>query len=205
MLKTLPHGAFEVMRKPLSRLLALSIISVALLSGSALLHSPTGEWLEMAGFTLLITAALGRIWSAIYISGRKNETLCTEGPYELTRNPLYFFSFIGVIGFGLALQSWLAAGVLAVLFFGYYQLVIANEESRLATLFGAPYSRYVETTPRFFPRLAKPKRIAQYVVSPAILERSLSEVFWFLFAIILLELLEAVHQSGHWILFELPW
>jgi len=192
------HGSFEQWRKPVSRVLALGVIVGALFTTSAFNGTTVGEWMEMSGFVLLMLAALGRIWCALYIAGRKNAVLCTSGPYALSRNPLYFFSLVGVVGFGVALQSAIATAVLCGAFGAYYWFVIRDEEQRLAQLFGADYASYVATVPRFFPKLAKPERIESYVVAPKVLERALTEVFWFLFAIVILELLELLHGAGYW-------
>ena len=61
--------------------------------------------LKILGYALIIGAALGRIWCNIYITGRKDKELCTDGPYSLCRNPLYLFSFIGVVGVMYAIQN----------------------------------------------------------------------------------------------------
>jgi len=192
------QGTFELWRKPISWVLAVGVILGALFTSSVFHGTTVGEWMEMAGFVLLMVAALGRVWCALYIAGRKNQVLCTSGPYALSRNPLYFFSLIGVIGFGVALQSGIATVVLCAAFGLYYWFVIRDEERRLAQLFGADYTRYAAEVPRFFPKLAKPERIESYVVAPKVLERALTEVFWFLFAIVVLEGLELVHGAGYW-------
>jgi len=192
------QGTFELWRKPISWVLAVGVILGALFTSSVFHGTTLGEWMEMAGFVLLMVAALGRVWCALYIAGRKNQVLCTSGPYALSRNPLYFFSLIGVVGFGVALQSGIATVVLCAAFGLYYWFVIRDEERRLAQLFGADYTRYAAEVPRFFPKLAKPERIESYVVAPKVLERALTEVFWFLFAIVILEGLELVHSVGYW-------
>jgi protein-S-isoprenylcysteine O-methyltransferase Ste14 len=104
----------------------------------------------MIGFSLLILAALGRIWCRIYISGRKDRELCTQGPYAMCRNPLYFFSFIGVIGFCLALQSVLMLVILTAAYIGYYRLVIDGEENRLSNFFLAGLRGLRWQHPAFF-------------------------------------------------------
>src|SRR5438874_6144411 len=87
------------------KLLFLPAIAFALVSQAAYVED--GFWdttWEVVSFLILLTAAFGRIWSAAYISGRKNHELVVDGPYSLTRNPLYFFSFLGYLGAGLAFE-----------------------------------------------------------------------------------------------------
>jgi len=55
-------------------------------------HEIFGSCLFFAGTLLAGVAVTGRAWSLMYISGKKNASLVTVGPYSLCRNPLYFFS-----------------------------------------------------------------------------------------------------------------
>ena len=60
------------------------------------------------GFFFIVFGMAFRAWSAGYIL--KNEELATKGPYELTRNPLYFCSFllgIGIVIGGNNIYSYL--------------------------------------------------------------------------------------------------
>jgi protein-S-isoprenylcysteine O-methyltransferase Ste14 len=195
---------FESQRKRISRffaglLLVFSVIMVPV-DASASLY----EFMELLGFILLIVAALGRVWCSIYISGRKNQELCTAGPYSLCRNPLYLFSFVGVIGFFVALQSLLLCAVAMGLFLLYYRGVILSEEQRLAHLFGDSFEQYVQTTPRFFPAFSSFTTLEELKIAPRIIERGLREVVWFLLAIACIELIEMLHEQGHLIYFRLP-
>ena len=155
------------------------------------------EALEMSGYLLLICAALGRVWAYAYIGGRKNQRLCREGPYSLTRNPLYFFSFLGVCGAGLGLQSLLLFGTACIFFLGYYAWVIRAEERRLDAIFGSEFRRYCAEVPRFWPRLANPQCGEEITLSARLFTRTLGEVFWFLAAIVIIEVVE-IGKMGHW-------
>ncbi|MBC2601537.1 methyltransferase family protein [Puniceicoccus vermicola] len=190
----------ELLRKSVSQAVALLVILFALTMVPRTLGSPLGEGLEFCGYFLLVLAAVGRIWCSIYISGRKNRELCVEGPYSLCRNPLYFFSFLGVAGFGFALQSGLLALGCSSLFLAFYAFVIRKEEVRLSQIFGADFEKYVANTPRFFPHFKGYSRVESLVIEPRVVERSLSEVVWFLFAIIAIDLIEAIHESGNMVL-----
>ena len=90
---------FERFRKPISCMLACVLCLGVLVSVPAGFRTAPYEALELFGVALLAVAAMGRIWCLIYIAGRKNKELCQLGPYSLCRNPLYLFSFVGVIGF----------------------------------------------------------------------------------------------------------
>jgi protein-S-isoprenylcysteine O-methyltransferase Ste14 len=196
---TIPPASSESWRKPASLVFVLCWFTAALL---LVPHGFGRGWhvaLEMSGFLLLIVAALGRLWAFAYIGGRKNRELCREGPYSLTRNPLYLFSFIGVLGASLALQSPPLCVVSALSFLSYHAFVIRAEEKRLAELFGPAFSRYCTAVPRFWPRLAAPQTTtADLTLSSRLFTRALLEVFWFLAAIVLIEVIEAGKLNGWW-------
>ena len=113
--------------------------------------------LASAGFLLLLASAGGRIWAGAYLVGRKNHSLVSEGPYSLSRNPLYFFSFLGFIGAGLSFGSFALAALFVFCFFGAHWPTIAVEERRLAELFGESYRAYRAEVPRFLPALRRPR------------------------------------------------
>lgn len=202
----LPNPSFaQSWRKPIS----ICCASIWLLA--AIFTMPKGfatgwhELIEYIGFFLLIIAAQGRIWSMVYIVGRKNRELCQSGPYSLSRNPLYFFSFIGVVGLGLALQHALLALIAAGGFLIYYAAVIRGEERILQAIHGEDFRAYRTRVPRFWPRLAWPDGGGDSLllhVGPFM--RGLREVFWFLAVIILAEILEWAHLERVWHSWLLP-
>ncbi|EXL01503.1 methyltransferase family protein [Brucella intermedia] len=151
---------------------------------------------EFVGFFLVFAAVLGRLWCTLYIGGRKDLDLCQSGPYSLSRNPLYFFSFLGLIGVCLAAQNISLAVISAIVFFGYYRSVIKNEEKRLLSLFGADYILYMARVPRFFPRLHVPESEDILLVQSQTFIRSLKDVSWFLAGIIGIEVIEELRQAA---------
>jgi len=140
-------------------------------------HSwPRGGSLESAlkgiGFLLILIGAFGRLWSSVYICGRKGKRLATEGPYSMTRNPLYLSSCIAGIGFGIASENVAALSLIVLYFAACYPPVIRREESRLFDVFGTEFLEYCRTTPRFVPRLSRlweadevPLKVVKYRVA----------------------------------------
>ncbi|MGB4295037.1 MAG: hypothetical protein WBJ16_05340 [Smithellaceae bacterium] len=53
--------------------------------------------LFLMGAVLVGVASMGRLWCSLYIAGYKAEILVTEGPYSITRNPLYFLVYWGLL------------------------------------------------------------------------------------------------------------
>ena len=106
--------------------------------------------------------SLGRMWCSLYIGGRKTKSLVTEGPYSICRNPLYFFSLIGMVGVGFASETFLIPGILAAAFAAYYPFVIKAEEAHLLAAHGPQFEQYRRAVPTFFPRLSQlnePQRV----------------------------------------------
>ena len=99
------------------KLLFLPAVAFALVSQHT--YTEDGFWdttWEVLSFLILTVAALGRVWTSAYISGRKNHELVVDGPYSLTRNPLYFFSFLGYVGAGLAFEKLTACLAFTIVF-----------------------------------------------------------------------------------------
>jgi protein-S-isoprenylcysteine O-methyltransferase Ste14 len=203
-MQTPNNSIVEAFRKPVSRLAAVLMVLVAVFTVPAGFESQFGETLELIGYSLLIVAALGRVWCSLYIAGRKDRVLCKEGPYAMSRNPLYFFSFLGVLGISAALQSLSIMLFSTVCFLIYYWFVIGSEEIRLNKLFGQEYADYSKDTPRFFPLLKFVRSNESYSINPRVIERELRDVIGFLLAIVVIEMLEITHHAGYLILAVMP-
>jgi len=103
---------------------------------------------------LVGVATVGRLWCSRYISGYKNFELIISGPYSVTRNPLYFFSFLVFTGIGLSTESVTFTLGLVLAFALVYPVIIRREERFLQDKFGRAFSDYCARTPRFFPTSA---------------------------------------------------
>jgi len=142
------------LRLLIPKLLFLPIVAFALMSQSRYVEG--GFWdttLEVVSLILLCAGAIGRVWVSAYISGRKSVELVTDGPYSITRNPLYFFSFVAYLGAGLAFEKLTLAIAFGVFFFASHWSTILAEELKLRGTFGDRFVEYVGLVPRFVPRL----------------------------------------------------
>ncbi|MEJ1159499.1 methyltransferase family protein [Prosthecomicrobium sp. N25] len=108
---------------------------------------------------LLMIAALGAVdYVHSYLEadwrsgtgGRMPSRLFTDGPYGLTRNPIFLAVIAGQVGFFLALPSVFS---LVCLIAGVAVLVRQSrvEEEALARHFGQAYEAYRASTPRWLP------------------------------------------------------
>ncbi|MBU4134408.1 isoprenylcysteine carboxylmethyltransferase family protein [bacterium] len=106
---------------------------------------------EIMGYSLLFMSALGRMWASAYIAGKKGKEFVATGPYSITRNPLYFFSFLGYIGVGMAFESLsLTVGMAALFFFTHWNTILSEEKGNHQR-FGSVYEAYAGQVPRFIP------------------------------------------------------
>ena len=137
-----------------AKVLALVVVAGALVSNHVYAAEGFADFLiESVGLMLLVVGALGRVWSAAFISGKKSKVLVCVGPYSMTRNPLYFFSFLSWVGAGLSFGALTLAAAFAAVFLLTHLHTITQEEQFLQKKFGAAWDDYVQTVPRFFPRI----------------------------------------------------
>jgi protein-S-isoprenylcysteine O-methyltransferase Ste14 len=164
----------------------------------------THEAIEYVGIGLLLLCVLGRAWCTIYIGGRKKAVIVQDGPYSVSRNPLYVFSFIGAAGVGAAAGS-IVAMVLAVLAcYAVFAVVVQKEENFLAEKFGAAYDDYRARVPRFWPRFSVWKDVETVETSPRLVLTSFGDGLFFFLAIPLVEGIEYLHEFGYLPVFFQP-
>ena len=186
---------FATHRIAWSRAVAIGVILLVVLSApSAALPAWLTELAELLGYLLLAGAALWRIWCALFIAGSKNGELAASGPYSVVRNPLYLGNLAGAMGFGFAVQQpWLAVA-LGAAFAAFYPAVVAQEEARLAQLFGERYREYCARVPRWIPDWSLYRESATLVVSPRHMRGAILDAMWFLWAFAIWEFIEELHK-----------
>ena len=106
----------------------------------------------LAGITLREWAviALGRHFSVV-VAIEANHALVTRGPYRWLRHPAYTGGLLALIGFTLALGSWLSIIPIVLIAFLAFSYRIRLEERLLLTTFGETYRNYMARTWRLFP------------------------------------------------------
>jgi protein-S-isoprenylcysteine O-methyltransferase Ste14 len=189
---------WEHQRTGLSKLVAaLAFVLVALTQSHwELYHENVATFFFSTGIVLAAIGATGRIWCSFFISGRKDGELVTEGPYSISRNPLYVFSFIGLVGVGLSTET-LAYPLLFLVIFGlYYPGIMAREERRLEELFGESFRQYQQRVPRFWPNRGLYSEPASWSSNPRLFRRHILSDIWFVWIAAIIELVEGLRNSG---------
>jgi len=148
------YNVFEKKRRPVTRLfLVVCLIFATVTHHSWSPDGPVDRLFDWCGAALAVLGVLGRLWSTMYVGGRKNKDLITTGPYSLCRNPLYLFSFIAGLGVCVEFENLILIGLYIVFFYAYYSRVIKSEEGRLELLFGAKFAAFKGSTPAFIPNI----------------------------------------------------
>lgn len=175
------------------RALFLAALPLILFSHSAW-PDAVFELLEIIGLALVITAVLGRFSAILYIGGHKNKTVMQDGPYSICRHPLYLFSTIGVIGFGLMLGSIVLTFLIGGLAFVVLSMTARQEEAFLRGTFGPAYDEYAARVPMILPNFGNFRTEGQISVSVAHLRINLMDALVFLLFIPFAELMEYLKE-----------
>ncbi|UVK42641.1 isoprenylcysteine carboxylmethyltransferase family protein [Mesorhizobium sp. AR07] len=190
--------AFE-QRKRLIFVRVAAVLAVLLLflAKPALSEGSQGhDTLEFLGFCLVVVCVVGRLWSILYVGGKKNEELVSTGPFSTTQNPLYFFSTVGAVGIGLIYGSVLAAMALGVASFFIFRVTARKEAEFLLGKFGPAYLAYIKSTPRFWPNPLLYHDQDEQQFSTRALKRTFFDGLYFLAVFPIIELIEHFRATG---------
>lgn len=185
----------------------IALVFFVLLFGQSIFPPETAihEGIEMIGVVLIVIGIAGRLWSTLYIGGRKSVAVVTDGPYSVTRNPLYLFSSIAAVGVGAQMGSLTAMVGFGAACAAAFHVVILREEKFLSANLGAEYSDYIARVPRFFPNPSLYREGEPIGFRPDRLMLTLLDGLVFFVAMPVFELIDAAQQSGALpVLFRMP-
>ena len=122
----------------------------------------TDDTFRFTGILFLFVGEAIRIWAVSHAGGATRTlnvgapSLCTSGPYALSRNPLYFgnmFMYIGIVLIAGIQNGLFMVMITAAFFLIQYTLIVSLEEETLDNLFGNEYQEYKKNVPPIIPRL----------------------------------------------------
>ena len=167
---------------------ALSLPFLPFIRGMA--PMPVEHALRAAGMVLIVICIFGRAWCILYIGGRKTSELIDIGPYSVSRNPLYFFSFMGALGLGLQFGSVLMGLAFLGVAMTVFVPLVRREEGVLGAVFGETFRDYCNRVPRFLPRPSVWQDARRVTFAPRLLYTTLRDGLVFVAGVVLLDLLQ---------------
>lgn len=178
----------------LAGLIALSVVTQSIGGADGRWH----EAVEAIGVAAIVLSIVGRAWCTLYIGGRKKAEVVDRGPYSISRNPLYVFSFFGAFGIGAQSGSLVIAAAFVAAAVLVFHFTILREERFLLREFGDRYAIYVARTPRLWPRFSLWRDAQELTIRPSLFLLTIRDGLVFLLAIPLFELIDA-GQAVHWL------
>jgi protein-S-isoprenylcysteine O-methyltransferase Ste14 len=154
------------------------------------------EAIETVGLIAIVACIAGRAWCILYIGGRKTNELVTLGPYSVSRNPLYLFSFLGAFGVGLQSGSVTIGFLCLAIALAVFVPVVHREEKVLASHFGEAFEAYRARTPRFGPRLSAWRDAEHLSFATVLLYHTVRDGLVFACAFPLFELIGYAQDTG---------
>jgi len=192
-------GTVQKLRKVAVGVALLGLIALSVVSQSiGGVDGPWHESVEAIGLGAIVLAIVGRAWCTLYIGGRKKAEVVDRGPYSVSRNPLYLFSFIGAFGIGAQSGSLVIGAAFVAAAVLVFHFTVRREEAFLLREFGEGYARYFARTPRFWPRFSLWRDADELSVRPSLFLLTIRDGLVFLLAIPLFELIDA-GQAVHWL------
>ncbi|MCW0234838.1 MAG: isoprenylcysteine carboxylmethyltransferase family protein [Ferrovibrio sp.] len=187
----------QVQRRRKRVILAIAVLAfTVLLFTRSMWPASLHEACEYAGYGLIFICIAGRTWCALYIGGRKKTLLVDEGPYSISRNPLYLFSILGGVGVGLQAGNLATGLALGLFVFAVFSVVIAQEEAFLKSRFPSEFAAYAARVPRWGPRLSGWRSAAEVLVQPRFVFTTFRDALWFVAAIPVMESIELAQKTG---------
>lgn len=122
----------QLVRKAVLLAAIIAALVVAALTRSLHGAEDFHETWEAVGLALIVVCIVGRAWCSLYIGGRKKAEIVDRGPYSVSRNPLYLFSFMGAFGLGAQTGSFTLAAAFLVLTVAVFYVTVRREEDWLA-------------------------------------------------------------------------
>ena len=195
----------QKLRKWAIGLSVLVVVVLAMFTATWWGEGPTHETVEAVGLGAIVLSIIGRAWCSLYIGGRKKAEVVSTGPYSLSRNPLYVFSYAGAFGIGAQTGSMVIALSFVAIAVVVFHFTIAREETWLTAEFGAPYQAYMARTPRCGPDFSKWRDEENLNIKPRFFLTTIRDGLVFLLAIPIFEAVDAAQAAG-WlpVLLRLP-
>jgi protein-S-isoprenylcysteine O-methyltransferase Ste14 len=183
-------------RLRLTAALIFTVLGITAVSERSLVTGLAGELMQLAGLVFIACAALGRLWSSLFIAGRKDTSLVREGPYSSMRHPLYALSLLAMLGVGLASRSVWVTLAMVVVFGWIYARAARGEDASIAQVHAAESEAYRREVPGFLPDWSRYRVPESLEIRPRVLWKAFLDAGSILGVYVLLRLADGLQQSG---------
>ncbi|HEX5106508.1 MAG TPA: isoprenylcysteine carboxylmethyltransferase family protein [Pirellulaceae bacterium] len=122
--------------------------------------------IEVLAWVLFFCGVAVRWWATLFIGGRKDAALVTQGPYSVCRNPLYLGTLLITLSVGVFLQSLSLLLATALVGAGYVLITVPVEERKLAERYGRSFDEYRQRVPCLLPNFSLLTEPAEIRVIP---------------------------------------
>jgi protein-S-isoprenylcysteine O-methyltransferase Ste14 len=161
-------------------------------------HTFSHSLFDFFALILIILCAFGRIYATAFLGGHKNKKIIDIGPYSVVRNPLYVFSWLGVLGLSLASMNILVIIFAPFSFFILYLSLIKREEAHLLESFGTDFQAYMNRVPRWIPNFKIFQCPETIEMNPKLLKNAVFDAIWWFVPFLVLELFENFGLPQNW-------
>jgi protein-S-isoprenylcysteine O-methyltransferase Ste14 len=158
------RNAASVKTKPgkdvstLTNFVLMPVAVIAILLGYARI-GPLPHWLFYPGLTLWLLGLAFTVWAyrslgrffSLDVQMQNDHRVVDTGPYRLLRHPGYAGFSLGLLGLGVALQSWVSVLVLLLATIAALAYRVHIEEKFLVAELGDEYVQYMARTRRLVP------------------------------------------------------
>ena len=174
----------------------MTVSVLAMFTTSEWGEGPVHAGVEALGLGAIVICIVGRAWCSLYIGGRKKAEIVDTGPYSISRNPLYVFSYVGAFGIGAQTGSVVLALMFTALTIVVFHYTIKREEAWLLNAFGETYADYRACVPKCGPAFRLWRDEADLVVRPQFFVTTLRDGLVFLLAVPVFEGIGMLQHLG---------
>ncbi|NIA14642.1 MAG: hypothetical protein GWP08_11230 [Nitrospiraceae bacterium] len=109
------------------------------------------------GLGVFLLGVFVRVWAQMHLHYRlrTRKHLTMTGPYAIVRNPIYIANTLILLALTILSGLLWFVPVMLVWCMTVYHFVVRREEAHLLKKYGAPYANYLDTAPRWLPRMAQ--------------------------------------------------
>ena len=143
-----PKGSELEKKTRIAQIITHMIIMPSTFLYSIFLPLKLGTWWFYAGLLIYLLGLVLVLMSSIEFANAPLGEPLTKGAYAVSRNPMYFGTFIAYAGIGIACASWVFLFCALVWIVSWHFGVVEEEELLLAK-YGDAYRQYMDRTPRW--------------------------------------------------------